>query len=203
MNAYDCVDAFEETVAEYAGAEYAVAVNSCTSALMLSCRYRFDQNYDRRVQIPRFTYVGVAQAIHAAGGYCEFRDELWDGGYWLEDIGVFDGARRFRRGMYGGQLHCLSFHAYKHIPIGRGGMILVNNTDTRDALRRMRYDGRTAGVAPKEDTFIPGWHVGMTPEEAARGLMLMANAKDRYEDLPWDEYADLSKTKWFSEPGGL
>ena len=203
MNPYDIVAAFEETVAEYAGAKYGVAVNSCTSALMLACRFRFDQNYERCVEIPRYTYVGVAQAIHAAGGYCKFRDEDWSGGYWLESIGVFDGARRFCRGMYQPALHCLSFHMTKHLPIGRGGMILTNGPQTSEALRRLRYDGRAAGVAPKDDDFDFGWHVGMAPEEAARGLQLMTSAKDSYDDIPWDDYVDLSKTKWFSEPGGV
>ena len=32
MNVYDIVDLFEKTVASYAGARYAVAVDSCTSA---------------------------------------------------------------------------------------------------------------------------------------------------------------------------
>ena len=202
-NPYDIVAAFEEAVAEYAGAKYGVAVNSCTSALMLACRYRFDQGYDRCVEIPRYTYVGVAQAIHAAGGWCEFRDENWSGGYWLDPISVFDGARRFLRGMYTGVLHCLSFHMTKHLPIGRGGMILTDCIKERDSLRRMRYDGRMAGVAPKDDNFDFGWHVGMTPEEAARGLQLMTNVKDGYVDIPGDDYAYLSKTKWFSEPGGM
>ena len=208
MNAYEIVDAFEETVAEYAGARYGVAVNSCTSALMLSCRLRLRTGFyillsDNRVSVPRFTYVGVAQAIKEAGGYCEFTNAQWVGGYWLSPLAIFDGARRFSRGMYSHGLHCLSFHAYKHINIGRGGMILTDDIEERDHLRKMRHDGRTPGVAPKDDIFTPGWHVGLTPEEAARGLMLMANAKDRYEDLPWDEYADLSKTEWFTKPGGL
>ena len=198
MNPYSIVEAFEEKVAEYAGASYGVAVNSCTSALMLSCRLRFDQGHDFKVSIPRFTYVGVPQAILAAGGYCEFRDEMWDGGYWLDLLSVFDGARRFHRGMFSGGLHCLSFHWLKHLPIGRGGMILTDSPGEAQALRKMRFDGRSGGVAPKDDTFTFGWHVYMIPEDAARGLMLMGGVKDNYPDLPWDGYADLSKTKWFT-----
>ena len=199
FNPYDIVAAFEKQVAEYAGAKYGVAVNSCTSALMLSCRLRMEQGFPKTVSIPKYTYVGVAQAIVAAGCKCHFRDENWTGGYWLEPLGVFDGARRFRKGMFEGDIHCLSFHWYKHLPVGRGGMILTDDAEEAERLRRMRYDGRTPGKAAKDDAFDFGWHVYMVPEDAARGLMLMGNVKDSYDDLPWDGYADLSKTAWFKE----
>jgi dTDP-4-amino-4,6-dideoxygalactose transaminase len=46
MNSYKClhnpfkiVRMFEEEVAHYTGAPYAVSVDSCTSALMLVCKY--------------------------------------------------------------------------------------------------------------------------------------------------------------------
>jgi dTDP-4-amino-4,6-dideoxygalactose transaminase len=199
MQPYDIVDAFERSVADYAGAPYAVAVNSCTSAIMLAARRRFDQGYERLAHLPAHTYVGVPQAILAAGGRCEFTHYEWSGGYWIHRLSIYDGARRFRRGMYDGGFHCLSFHWSKHLPVGRGGMILCGHEEDYRAFRKMRYDGRTPGVPPKEDTFSFGWHVYMIPEDAARGLMLMASVKDEYPDLPWDSYADLSGVKLFRE----
>ena len=199
MSPYDVVAEFERRVAEYAGARFGVAVNSCTSAIMLSARLRFDDGYGRVAELPKYTYVGVPQAILAAGGRCVFCDFDWSGGYWIHDLNIYDGARRFGRGMYNGGLHCLSFHWLKHLPVGRGGMILTDHEDDAEVLRKMRYDGRTAGVAPKDDTFTFGWHVYMIPEDAARGLMLMGGVKDSYPDLPWDDYADLSKVPLFQE----
>ena len=38
-NPFKIVDMFEETVADYTGAPYAVAVTSCTDALFLCCKY--------------------------------------------------------------------------------------------------------------------------------------------------------------------
>jgi hypothetical protein len=79
-------------------------------------------------------------------------------------------------------------------------MILTDDAEAADTLRRMRYDGRAPGVSPAEDMFdVPGWHVYMIPEDAARGLMLMANVRDAYEDIPWDNYPDLSRHPLFQE----
>jgi hypothetical protein len=39
----------------------------------------------------------------------------------------------------------------------------------------------------------------MLPEEAARGLMLMANMPDDNKDLPENNYADLSEFDIFQE----
>ena len=38
-NPYKVVQMFEEEVAHYTGAPYAVSVNSCTNALFLACRW--------------------------------------------------------------------------------------------------------------------------------------------------------------------
>jgi dTDP-4-amino-4,6-dideoxygalactose transaminase len=95
---------------------------------------------------------------------------------------------------------CLSFHYAKHLPIGRGGMILLDDKDTADTLRRMRYDGRREGVKPTDDTFdVPGYHCLMHPDDAARGLALMNSMPDHNEDLPNDDYADLSQFPMFTE----
>ena len=199
MHPYEIVEAFEDRVAEYAGAGYGVAVNSCTSAIMLAASLRFSQGSRRTAILPARTYVGVPQAIMAAGGAVEFVDFEWSGQYGIGRLGIVDGARRFKRHMYSrGTLHCLSFHWHKHLPIGRGGMILTDDKAEAKKLRKMRYDGRTPGVHPKDDDIIaPAWHVYMIPEDAARGLMLMGNIKDDNEDIPWDDYPDCSKMKAF------
>jgi dTDP-4-amino-4,6-dideoxygalactose transaminase len=202
MKPYDIVDAFEKRVAEYAGAKYGVAVNSCTNALLLSLLYRFWQGYGRTVLLPKHTYVGVAQSVINAGGKCVFHDYEWEGVYSLfckkgeefVTLDIFDSARRFRRYMYKGGLWCLSFHWYKHLPIGRGGMILTDNKQTQETLQQMRYDGRRLG---EHGNYTRGYHCTMVPEDAARGLMLMNSAVDYYDDLPADGYDDLSQYDLF------
>jgi dTDP-4-amino-4,6-dideoxygalactose transaminase len=200
MQPYDIVAALEKRVAEYAGSEYAVAVDSCTNALLLSLTLDQYHNGFKVVELPCRTYVGVAYAVRNAGFGIAFRDYMWEGAYRIGNTSVVDSARRFRRGMYEpGTLYCLSAHWGKHLKIGRGGFILTDNENAANTLRLMRFDGRTAGVPPRDDNFTtPGFHCYMLPEEAARGLMLMNYMPADNIDLPWDDYADLSKYPIFT-----
>jgi dTDP-4-amino-4,6-dideoxygalactose transaminase len=194
MKPYTIVDAFEERVAEYAGAKYGVGVNSCTSAIMLSAKYRFMHRYHTRAYLPSRTYVGVPNAIIAAGGEVNFKDFQWSGWYQILPLGIIDSARRFRKGMYkDGTLYCISFHWGKHLKIGTGGMVLTDDEEAWKELKRLRHDGRTPTIHPKRDTIGFGWHVGMAPEDAAKGLMLMQYMPDYNEDIPWDDYPDCSR----------
>ena len=206
MNQYQVVEDFEEAMAEYCGSSYAVAVDSCTNAIKLSLVYnKLIQNY-RYVTLPKHTYVGVAYSVLNVPAKCRFIDAKWRGDYPLityGGLGVIDSARRLYNGcsaLDGMAFRCLSFHETKHLPIGRGGMILTNNGRAANMLREMRFDGRTAGVPPKYDTFTyPAFHCHMKPDDAARGLMLMANLADHNEDLPNSDYGDLSEHKIFTD----
>ena len=145
-NPYKIVDEFEKTVAEYAGAKYGIAVDSCTNAIMLSVKYRIMTGSDKEFRIPKYTYVGVPYSILNAGGKVRFIDYPWKGAYVI-DHSIIDSARRFFKNMYvHNTLYCLSFHWYKHLPVGRGGMILTDSKKEADILKKMRYDGRTAHV---------------------------------------------------------
>jgi dTDP-4-amino-4,6-dideoxygalactose transaminase len=212
MNAYSVVEEFERRVADYAGAKYGVAVNSCTNALLLSFAFRFHiDDLHRWIRMPKRTYVGVAQAVLAAGGVCDFSNEQWSGAYAFQgmddagvrDLGVVDSARRFRAGMFyewgsDDLLYCVSFHWYKHVPVGAGGMILTNSELSADILRVMRYDGRIPELPVHEQEYdVPAWHCLMPPEDATRGLLLMDSVADYNQDLPWDGYDDLSRHDMF------
>lgn len=202
MTPYDIVDEFEKRIAKYAGAEYGVAVNSCTSGLMLSALYRkITKTHDTDiVKLPKHTYVGVPYSLINAGYKIDFIDLEWKGNYIIDPIDVVDSARRFTKGMYeAGSLYCLSFHETKHLSVGDGGMILTDSKDAYEALRQMRFDGRTPGLSVFEDDFIfPAHHCHMKPDVATKGLMLMAAMKDFNEDLP-EKYPDLSQHKIFTD----
>ena len=195
--AYSVVADFEKMIAEWAGSKYAVAVESCTSALFLSLLYRRIKG--ETITIPKFTYPSVANSIIHAGGNVAFSDRDWSGVYELEPVGVIDGALRFSKGMYKGGLHCLSFHYKKLLPIGRGGMILTDDEFAYKWLKKMRFDGRAEGVPILEDDLeYVGWNMYMTPEQAARGMMLFELVKNKdIKDLDSKEqgYPDLSQLK--------
>jgi dTDP-4-amino-4,6-dideoxygalactose transaminase len=115
---------FEEEVANYTGAPYAVAVDSCTSALQLCCMYYAVCT----VIIPSKTYLSVPLAIMHAGGEVSFDTSKndWKGAYQLEPYPIVDAAKRFTSGMYEPMTAmCLSFHIKKHLKIGKGGMVLT------------------------------------------------------------------------------
>jgi hypothetical protein len=119
---------FEAALCAYTGAPYAVAVNSCTMALLLACawhmrddpnphnltrptpRIRPDAAKDGRgwtqvrqaqIEIPKRTYVSVPMSIIHAGGWPVFRDEPWEGTYQLKPYPIWDSARWFSSDMYG------------------------------------------------------------------------------------------------------
>lgn len=195
MNSFAIVREFERRVAEFAGAKYAVAVNSGTNAIFLSLMWSGRKNGEF-VMLPARTFVSVPMAVLHAGLRVNFEDYEWEGVYWLSPHPIVDSALRFRRGMYQGGLHCLSFHARKLLNIGEGGMVLTNDQDAHDWLRKASYSGRGAPTYRVEDIETVGWQMYMTPEKAARGLHLMEYIAD---DLPDQvmEYPDLRKVKAF------
>jgi dTDP-4-amino-4,6-dideoxygalactose transaminase len=206
IDTYRAVRDFEQALCDYTGSRYAVTVTSCTAALLLACAWHVKHKARPMasegwpahpvdtIEIPKRTYVGVGMSICHAGARVAFRDEQWVGGYQLKPYPVWDYARRFTSRMYrAGEFHCVSFHWAKILGISQGGAILHDDALADAWLRRARFDGRTEGVPPSQDTFAElGYHFYMAPETAAHGLMRLANLPETNADLPWDAYPDLS-----------
>jgi len=185
---------FERAIAEYCGSKYAVAVTSCTSALLICCAYL----EVKEVEIPKYTYVGVAQSILNAGGKVKFRNEDWRGIYRLRPYNLYDAARRTTKDMYiDGTFMCLSLHISKILGVNQGGVILHDSYDADPVLRKMRFDGRTEGVHPQDDEFIKGFHCYLSPDVAAQALWKLSVLPEHNEDLPNDDYPDLSQFEIF------
>jgi len=186
---------FEEEVAHYTGAPWAVSVDSCTSAIFLCCKYLKVEE----VELPKHTYLSVPQAVMQAGGIPVFRHIEWAGMYKLNPYPIVDAAKRFRAGMYEkGTYMCLSFHIKKHLKIGKGGMILTDDIHAVEWFRRARYEGRSE-VFYKDDSISEmGWNMYMTPQEAAHGLALMQNMPEVNEDLT-ESYRDLTEFPLFKQ----
>ncbi len=209
--AYRVVDAFEAELCDYTGAPFAVAVNSCTNALLLALtweRKKEPLGIPRRpISLPKRTYIGVLQSVLNAGWNVEWRSDDWarnwqfDGWYRLGPAPVFDFARNLVRGMYTEEMMracsastCLSFHAAKQLPIGRGGAILTDNEEAAEWFRAARMDGRAPGDV--RDPVFPAFHCPMPPDVAARGLDVLSRWNDRgYSPppLPHEDYPDLSQ----------
>lgn len=194
-NPYKIVQMFEEEVALYTNAPYAISVDSCTNALFLCCKYL----KVNEVTIPSKTYLSVPMSIIHAGGEVVFdktsKTNHWIGTYQLKPYPIYDAAKRFTSNMYiPGTFMCLSFHIKKNLGLGKGGMILTDNKEAYDWFKKARYEGR-GEVYYKEDNISSlGWNMYMTPQEAAHGLCLMQNYPLNKTDL--DElngYRDLTE----------
>jgi len=198
-NPMDVVDKFEKTIAEYAGSRYAVAVDSCTNALFLCLKYCYNYTNFDKITIPANTYISVPQTILNAGFKLEFYYMRWDGYYTLGPLPIYDMAVRFTKGMYAGGFCCLSFQIKKRLPIGKGGMILLDNAGAYEWLKKARYEGRDITKPYEEDIIeFAGWNMYMTPEDAARGLLLFNKLPEHNEDIcDWSNYPDLRRQKVF------
>jgi len=210
MDAYGSVHEFEKCIAEYTGAPYVVTVDSCSNAMALCCQYPL--LYVRtlpEIEIPSITYPSVASAIVHAGGRIKFiKDTYWQkkGWYELNPTGIIDSAKYISRNMFNEIKEelkhehvyiCLSFHAKKSVPIGRGGAILTNDRESVDWLRAARFDGRHEKPLQADFLVMPGWNCYMTPEQASRGLVLMQWLPD-FNLLDPDPYTDLSQYEFFT-----
>lgn len=188
-NPWSIVRQFEEAVAEYAGSPYAVAVDTGTAAIFLTCRY---MNVGQ-VTIPKRTYCSVPCSIIHAGGSVRFSDLQWKGAYDLAPYHIVDSACRFHRGMYIPSSHyCLSFQYRKHLKIGRGGMILTDDPVAYEWYKLARFSGRHEVPLTEDIPAMVGWSCYMEPERAALGLTLLSMMPDRNPDLQLN-YPDLSE----------
>jgi len=198
-NPYKIVKMFEEEIAHYTGAPYAVSLDSCTNALMLCCKYL----NVKEVTIPCKTYLSVPQSIIHAGGIPVFDKSAdnWAGMYQLNPYPIIDAAKRFTSDMYiPNTFMCLSFHIKKILKIGKGGVILTDNKDAVDWFKTARYEGRHEKLYHDDDIDLNGWNMYMTPQEAAHGLALMQNMDLCNKDL--DEtngYRDLTEFTAFKK----
>tara|TARA_B100001094_G_scaffold324892_1_gene378267 strand:+ start:24761 stop:25396 length:636 start_codon:yes stop_codon:yes gene_type:complete len=179
-NPHEIVSWFEEEVASYTGAKYAVAVDNCTNAIRMCCDYLEVGN----VTIPSRTYLSVPQSIMQAGGTVYLEDVEWEGIYQLKPYPIYDAAKRFTSGMYiKDTLMCLSFGIKKNLKLGKGGMILTDDEQAAGALKRIRWSGRTEGTSMAEDNIEElGYNAYITPEWAARGLMMLSVYPENHPD---------------------
>lgn len=196
MNPYEVVSELESRISEWAGSKYAVAVESGSAALFLSVMWRKECGYSGNVKIPKHTYPSVPCSLIHAGFKVVFEDKEWEGEYQLHPLGIWDSALRFKKGMYHGGLQCISGHIKKRLNVGRMGMILLDDKDAYEWLKRARFDGRNPVPLLEDDFTQLGWNVYLSPPDAARAIQIFETIRNKeLPDLLVSEqgYADLSK----------
>ena len=136
---FQALSDFENEVAEFFRAPYAVATDCCTHAIEMCLQLKFYVHLD----IPAKTYVSLPFMLEKIRMPYRLVDKNWRDYYYVADD-IIDAALHWEKNGYIPKTKmCLSFHFKKHINIGRGGMILLDNKEERDRLVRMRHDGRS------------------------------------------------------------
>jgi dTDP-4-amino-4,6-dideoxygalactose transaminase len=198
----DFIDAFERRLCEYTAAPYAVAVDRCTNAILLALKAI---QWSAPLHIPTHTYLSVPMTLMHHSFDITFEAVEWVGEYNLRPSPVYDCAVGFNRDMYKpGTLQCLSFQQKKRLAIGKGGAILLDDPVLYDLLKRMRHDGRNSRIPVRDEILqggasdiIMGYHMNMSPDEAAKGILLL-NQLGPALNGNWCDYPDISTLPCFA-----
>ena len=188
---------FERLIANFYGAPYAVATDCCTHAIELCLRLIKPE----KVTCPVHTYLSVPMTYEKLGLNWEFVDNDWKDYYYLGHTNIIDGAVYWKQNGYiPGTKMCLSFQFKKHLSLGRGGMILLDNHDDYVTLKKMSYDGRYGDLPwAEQDVDTMGYHYYMTPEIAQTGIYRFVTAEvTPARSWSYLDYPDISTMKVFN-----
>ena len=197
---FEVVTTFENKISEFFGAPYAVAVDSCTHGLELCLRH----TNETKINVPKRTYLSVPFLAEKIGLKREWRDDNWERYYTINygDKRIIDAAVLWEKNSYiPNTFMCISFQYQKHLSLGRGGIILMDNESDYISLKKMSYDGRLPNIPWRDqDIDTVGFHYYMTPETAQLGLNKLQTAIDR-PPRQWvvTDWPDLTELQIFKK----
>ena len=194
---FNVVTEFEKKIANFFGAPYAIAVDACTHGVELSLRYTNADN----ISVPKNTYLSIPFLFRKLNIDLEWRNEDWKDYYYITDR-VVDAAVLWKPKSYiPNTFMGISFQYQKHLSLGRGGVLLVDNSHAAEQIKKMSYDGRLPNI-PWRDQNIDtvGYHYYMTPETAQLGLDKLPKAIET-EPKQWtvNDWPDLTQMKIFKK----
>lgn len=194
---FNIVTKFEKNIASFFGAKFAVAVDSCTHGVELCLR----KTNPKHIKVPKHTYLSIPFLSEKLNLELEWSNEKWVNYYYLTDR-VIDAAVLWEKNSYvPNTMMCLSFQYQKHLSLGRGGIILLDNEEEYFILKKMSYDGRLPNIPWREqDIDTIGYHYYMTPETAELGLKKLPDAIAKKPKIwVYTDWPDLTKMKVFSK----
>lgn len=195
---FTIIEQFEKEVANFFGAPYSVAVDSCTHGIELCLR----QQKAASITVPKRTYLSIPMLANKLSIDLKWKDENWQDYYYIGDTNIIDAAVLWKKDSYiKGTLMCVSFQYQKHLSLGRGGMILTDDKELAFILKKMSYDGRLPNIPWREqDIEMNGYHYYMTPETAADGLKKLPDAiKTPPKEWKVTDWLDLTEMKVFKK----
>ena len=192
---FDVISDFEKEVANFFGAPYAVAVDCCTHGVELCLRYTEAD----MISVPKNTYISIPFLADKLNIYLEWRQKDWKDYYYLTPS-VIDAAVLWKKDSYiPGTFMSVSFQFRKHLSLGRGGIILLDDKEAAKELKKMSYDGRLPNIPWRDqDIELVGYHYYMTPETANLGLQKLPKAIST-PPKQWtiSDWPDLTKMRVF------
>ena len=193
---FNIVKEFEEKIADFYGAPYGVSVDACTHGIEICLRYVGANE----IVVPKRTYLSVPMLANKMNLELKWKDEDWRDYYEIGNTGVYDAAVLWKENSYiPKSFMCISFQFQKHLSLGRGGIILTDDKEARDELKKMSYDGRPPDKPWREQNVTTmGYHYYMTPETAQKGLDKFEEAK-KTKPRKWllEDWPDLTKMDVF------
>jgi dTDP-4-amino-4,6-dideoxygalactose transaminase len=192
---FEIIDEFESKIADFFGSPFAIAVDSCTHGIELAIRY----TNTKKIYCPKRTYLSVPFLSQKLNIDLEWKDDNWVDYYYLTDD-IIDAAVLWKPNSYIPKTFMgVSFQYQKHLSLGRGGVLLLDDEMAAKQIKKMSYDGRLPNIPWREqniDTF--GYHYYMTPETAKLGLEKFDSAV-KTEPRKWtvNDWPDLTTMEIF------
>lgn len=166
---------FEQDLCKYTGAPFAVAVDNMSNGLWLCLMYHNVKG--KEVIVRSHTYPSVPQEVILAGGKVVFEPSAptLKGMYQLKPYPIWDSALRFTHDMYkAGQMQCVSFTGqYKHLKLGKGGAVLLDNEEAYLWMKKARNSGRNECSYHVDSITTIGRNCYMHPSVALLGRQLI------------------------------
>ena len=194
---FNTVELFENKIAKFFGAPYAVAFDSCTHGIE-ACLYL---TKEKTITVPKRTYISIPFLAKKMNISLEWKDENWQDYYYLTEK-IIDAAVLWKsKSFINGTFMSLSFQYQKHLSLGRGGAVLCSNKSEYESLKKLSYDGRLPSIPwRKQDIMSFGLHYYMTPETAQLGLEKLPDAVVTQPiKWTWEDYPDISKLDVFNK----
>jgi len=194
---FESVTLLENQIAKFFNAPYAVATDSCTHGIEICLRLK----NAKKIKVPSRTYLSIPFLSKKLNIEMEWTDTEWKDYYHLTDE-IIDAAVLWKEGSYIPKtMMSISFQFQKHLSLGRGGMILLDDKEDALALKKMSYDGRLPSIPWRDQNINSiGYHYYMTPETANLGLQKIEKAiKEKPRQWNYLDWPDLTQMDIFKK----
>ena len=153
------------------------------------------------ISVPRNTYLSIPFLAKKLNIELCWKEEDWKDYYYLA-AGIIDAAVLWKPKSYVPNTFMgISFQYQKHLSLGRGGILLVDNSHAAEQIKKMSYDGRLPNIPWRDQNInTVGYHYYMTPETAQLGLDKLPKAIET-EPRQWtvNDWPDLTQMEIFKK----